>query len=103
MPPLERLFLLEVEFHRRLRTQAPGTADARALHASYALQIGYDPLIRQLGTASATHWPPTPATCSPPAIPETAARLLSARRLTGRPAGRTWQTPATMVSWPEGA
>jgi hypothetical protein len=46
MPPLERLFLLEVEFHRRLRTQAPGTADTRALHTSYALQSGYEPLIR---------------------------------------------------------
>ena len=46
MPPLERLFLLEVEFHRRLRTEAPGTADARSLHTSYALQSGYEPLIR---------------------------------------------------------
>ena len=45
MTPLERLFLLEVEFHRRLRTQAPGTADASSLHTSYALQSGYEPLI----------------------------------------------------------
>jgi hypothetical protein len=49
MAPLERLFLLEVEFHRRLRTQAPGTADTSALHTSYALQAGYDPLIRAVG------------------------------------------------------
>jgi hypothetical protein len=49
MSPLERLFLLEVEFHRRLRTQAPGTADTRALHTSYALQSGYEPLIRAVG------------------------------------------------------
>jgi hypothetical protein len=52
MPPLERLFLLEVEFHRRLRTQAPGTLDASALHTSYALQSGYEPLIRAAGTAT---------------------------------------------------
>ncbi len=49
MPPLERLFLLEVEFHRRLRTQAPGTADTSALHTSYALQAGYESLIRAAG------------------------------------------------------
>ena len=53
MPPLERLYLLEVEFHRRLRTQAPGTVDSRALHTSYALQTGYEPLIRASGTATA--------------------------------------------------
>jgi len=52
MPPLERLFLLEVEFHRRLRTQAPGTLDARALHTSYALQSGYEPLMRARGTVT---------------------------------------------------
>ena len=49
MPPLETLFRLEIEFHRRLRTQAPGTVDASALHTSYALQSGYEPLIRSLG------------------------------------------------------
>ena len=49
MPPLEKLFRLEIEFHRRLRTDAPGTADATALHTSYALQSGYEPLIGALG------------------------------------------------------
>jgi hypothetical protein len=52
VPPLERLFLLEVEFHRRLRTQAPGTADASSLHKSYAIQSGYEPLIRASGTVT---------------------------------------------------
>jgi hypothetical protein len=51
--PLERLFRLELEFHRRLRTEAPGTADARALHTSYALQSGYEPLIRAAGAVTA--------------------------------------------------
>jgi hypothetical protein len=53
MPPLEKLYRLEIEFHRRLRTQAPGTADARALHTSYALQSGYEPLLRALGPVTA--------------------------------------------------
>jgi hypothetical protein len=53
MSPLEKLFHLEIQFHRRLRTQAPGTADARALHTSYALQAGYESLIRTLGTVTA--------------------------------------------------
>ena len=52
MPPLEKLFLLEVEFHRLLRTQAPGTADPSGLHTSYALQSGYEPLIRAAGTVT---------------------------------------------------
>jgi hypothetical protein len=53
MAPLEQLFRLEIEFHRRLRTQAPGTADARALHTSYALQAGYERLIRATGPVTA--------------------------------------------------
>jgi hypothetical protein len=53
MSPLETLFRLEMDFHRRLRTQAPGTADTRSLHTSYALQSGYEPLIRSLGTITA--------------------------------------------------
>jgi hypothetical protein len=52
MPPLEKLFRLEIEFHRRLRTQALGTEDTRALHTSYALQSGYEPLIRAVGTVT---------------------------------------------------
>lgn len=53
MPPLEKLFRLEIDFHRRLRTQALGTADARALHTSYALQSGYEALIRAAGLVTA--------------------------------------------------
>jgi hypothetical protein len=52
MSPLEKLFRLEIEFHRKLRTQAPGTVDARALHTSYALQAGYESLIRAVGTVT---------------------------------------------------
>ena len=49
MSPVEKLFCLEIEFHCRLRMQVLGTADAGALHTSYALQSGYEPLIRAAG------------------------------------------------------
>jgi hypothetical protein len=53
MSPLEQLFRLELDFHSRLRTQASGTADTASLHTSYALQSGYDPLIRAVGPITA--------------------------------------------------
>ncbi|AGA31701.1 hypothetical protein [Singulisphaera acidiphila] len=53
MPPLEQLFTLEIEFHRRLRMDAPGVPDATALHTSYALQSGYEPLLRGIGRVTA--------------------------------------------------
>ena len=53
MSPLEQLFRLEIEFHRHLRTLAPGTADASSVHASYALQAGYEQLIRSIGPDAA--------------------------------------------------
>jgi hypothetical protein len=49
MAALERLFALEVEFHRRLRTESSGSCDARALHTSYALQSGYERLLGEVG------------------------------------------------------
>jgi hypothetical protein len=53
MPPLEQLFTLEIEYHRKLRCEAPGTLDATALHTSYALQSGYEPLLKRIGTVTA--------------------------------------------------
>ena len=53
MAPLETLFALEIEFHRKLRQEAPGTADTAALHTSYALQSGYEPLLRRIGAVTA--------------------------------------------------
>jgi hypothetical protein len=41
---------LELEFHRRLRTPAPCTADASSLHTSFALQTGYEQLTPAIGT-----------------------------------------------------
>jgi hypothetical protein len=49
MTPLEQLFALEIEFHRKLRCEAPGTRDVAALHTSYALQTGYEPLLKRIG------------------------------------------------------
>ena len=54
MSPLEQLFILEVEFRRKLRTDAPGTGDAAAIHTSYALQSGYEQLLKRVGRITAT-------------------------------------------------
>jgi hypothetical protein len=51
--PLETLFRLEIDYHRRLRTLAPCMPDAASLHTSYALQFGYDRLIHAAGPATA--------------------------------------------------
>jgi hypothetical protein len=53
MSPLEKLFRLEVEFHRRLRALPPGTVDAGSLHTSYALQTGYELLLYAVGAVRA--------------------------------------------------
>jgi hypothetical protein len=50
--PLEKLFRLEIEFHRRLRTAVPGTTDADSLHTSFALQTGYESLIPAIGAVT---------------------------------------------------
>jgi hypothetical protein len=52
MSPLEQLFALEVEFHRRLRTEAAGTGDVSAIHTSYALQSGYEQLLKRVGSVT---------------------------------------------------
>ena len=50
MSVLERLFLLEVEFYRRLRTQGFGNGeDGAGVRTSYAMQCGYEGLIRAMG------------------------------------------------------
>ena len=54
MSPLEQLFILEVEFHRRLRIEALGPGDAAAIHTSYALQSGYEQLLKRVGRVTAT-------------------------------------------------
>jgi hypothetical protein len=49
MLPLERLFGLEIEFHRNLRMLAPRSGDAAGAHTSYALQADYESLLHAIG------------------------------------------------------
>lgn len=46
MSPLEQLFRFEVEFHGRLRDAAKSRVEGAAAHTSFALQNGYEGLIR---------------------------------------------------------
>lgn len=52
MPPLERLFALELEYHRRARATALGSAEMAAVHTSFALQSGYESLLRSVGSVT---------------------------------------------------
>jgi hypothetical protein len=49
MAPLEQLMALEIEFHRRLRLVTPSADEGAALHTSFALQSGYEQLLRAVG------------------------------------------------------
>jgi hypothetical protein len=53
MAPLESLFRLEIEYHRRVRALPPGVVDTGSLHTSFAMQTGYEPLLHALGTVTA--------------------------------------------------
>src|SRR4051794_27337198 len=55
MAPLDHLFTFDLEFRRRLRCDALGTADPSALHPSYALQAEYEGLLRRVGRATVEH------------------------------------------------
>jgi hypothetical protein len=49
MSTLDRLYSLEIEFHRQFRLQATNDIEAWSIHTSYVLQHGYEPLLRTLG------------------------------------------------------
>ena len=49
MSPLEKLFRLEIEYHRRVRALASVITDDGSLHTSFALQTGYESLLASLG------------------------------------------------------
>ncbi len=49
MSILDRLYALEVEFHRQFRSAGMPPADEAGLHTSYALQNGYEALLRSIG------------------------------------------------------
>ncbi len=50
MTVLDRLYHLEVEFHRHFRSEAINAIEAWSIHTSYALQQGYEPLLKTVGT-----------------------------------------------------
>jgi hypothetical protein len=47
---IDRLYSLEIEFHRLSRSEAINPMEAGAIHTSYALQNGYEPLLKAAGT-----------------------------------------------------
>jgi hypothetical protein len=54
MSVLERLYGLEIEFYRRFRVETIDAMEAAAVHTSYALQHGYEPLLRTIGTVDSS-------------------------------------------------
>jgi len=49
MSMLDQLYSLEVEFHHQSRSAGMHPADEAGLHTSYALQNGYEGLLRSIG------------------------------------------------------
>jgi hypothetical protein len=49
MTALDRLYNLEIEFHRLYRAEGISPIDAAGIHTSYAMQNHYEPLLRMLG------------------------------------------------------
>jgi len=49
MTALDRLYNLEIEFHRLYRAEGISPIDAAGIHTSYAMQNQYEPLLRTLG------------------------------------------------------
>jgi len=49
MSVLDRLYSLEVEFHRLFRAEGIHAMEAAGIHTSYALQNNYEQLLRLVG------------------------------------------------------
>jgi hypothetical protein len=54
MSVLERLYRLEIEFYRLFRVEAINAMEAASAHTSYALQHGYEPLLRTVGSVDSS-------------------------------------------------
>jgi len=52
MSVLDRLFRLEIEFHRLFRSEGVNALEAAGIHTSYALQNHYEPLLRTIGVVA---------------------------------------------------
>src|SRR5262245_21898215 len=53
MEPLEQLLALEIQFHRRLKRYGLGAGETDEVHTRYALQTGYELLLRQIDNPTA--------------------------------------------------
>jgi hypothetical protein len=51
---LDRLYSLEIEFHRLFRAEAINAVEAAGVPISYALQQGYEPLLRTIGAVDSS-------------------------------------------------
>jgi hypothetical protein len=49
MSILDRLYTLEIEFHRLFRSECINAIEAACIHTSYALQNQYEALLRTVG------------------------------------------------------
>ena len=52
MSILDRLYRLEIEFHRLFRAEGINAMEAASIHTSYALQNHYEPLLRTIGVVA---------------------------------------------------
>jgi hypothetical protein len=50
MSVLDRLYRLEIEFHRLFRAEGVNAYEAASVHTSYALQNNYEPLLQTIGS-----------------------------------------------------
>ena len=64
MSALDRLYRLEIEFHRLFRSEGISSIEAAGIHTSYALQNQYEPLLRTVGLVD------------PPALAKAAERMM---------------------------
>ena len=52
MSDLDRLYSLEIEFHRLFRAEGINALEAASVHTSFALQNHYEPLLRMIGVVA---------------------------------------------------
>ena len=52
MSVLDRLYRLEIEFHRLFRADGINALEAASVHTSYAIQNQYEPLLRMIGVVA---------------------------------------------------
>lgn len=54
MSILDRLYCLEIEFHRISRTETDGGLEAAGAHTSYAVEHNYEALLQTLGIVNSS-------------------------------------------------